>query len=327
MKIYDIISDEQLLEGKADFWKLFTQWALGPNITQKEITAKIAEKWTAEILEAYNKGVPPRLTTNIRQYIPAKFKDKTREILEDALAMAKKNVRGQAVKQTGAKAVEISSKIWNNAYQGAMVYGVGRPIAEMIYNINELYNQYDKKQLPAENLQHSVQAEITKATQDVLAAWAGSKIISKTVGLAGWVPSKLPFGMGAKIAPYFDKMSQAGKAAFVVWLQSDQGQEIFAKWLVGEALLTAALGIPGEGFEKLVSKSFRNASTWFSKVVKSWGVDPIIQQLKPDAPVAAGSPQANQPADQAKDLLTQKDNTTTNWLAPKGRDAFGRPIQ
>lgn len=325
MKIYDIITEEQdLNEG---FWTDFAKWALGSKITQKDVTAKIAEKWTAEILDAYNKGIQPRLTTNIRNFIPAKFKAKTSEILDDALKIAKKNVRGQAVSQTAGKAAELGSKMFTKAYQGAMIYGVGRPIAEMIYNINELYNQYDKGSLPAENLQHSVQAEITKATQDVLAAWAGSKIISKTVGVVGWAPSKLPFGMGDKIAPYFDKLSQAGKAAFVVWLQSDQGQEIFAKWLAGEALLTAALGIPGEGFEKLIAKSFRGASTWFSKVVKTWAVDPIIKQMNPSAPTAAASPQANEPAAEPKDMLTQKDNTTTNWLAPKGRDAFGRPIQ
>ncbi len=325
MKIYDIISETQdLYEG---FWTEFTKWALGSKVTQKEITAKIAEKWTAEILAAYEKGVKPRLSTDIRKYIPNKFKDKVSEILDDALKIAKKNVRGQAITQTAGRAAELGQKIWNLSYQGAMVYGVGRPIAEMIYNINELYNQYDKGAIPAENLQHSVQAEITKAVQDVIAAWAGSKIISKTVGAVGWLPSKLPFGMGAKIAPYFDKMSQAGKAAFVVWLQSDQGQETFAKWLVGEALITAALGIPGEGFEKLVSKSFRNATTWFSKFVKTWAIDPIIVMMKPDAPVAAASPQANQSNAEPNDILTQKDNATSKWLAPKGRDAYGRPIQ
>lgn len=324
MKIYDIISEEtNLNEG---FWAEFAKWVMGPTIKRKDIVEKISEKWAAEIIEAYERGVAPKLSTGIRRLIPNKFRNDVNSILDDALALAKRKVAGRAVSKGVEKGAAAGAKMFKAAYDGAMLYGVGRPIAEMIYNINELYNEYDQGKLPAENLQHSVQAEITKATQDVLAVWLGGKIIKKIVGAAGWLPSKLPFGMGEKIQPMFDKLSQAGRASFAVWLQTDQGQELFAKWLVGEALITAALGIPGEGVEKFISKSFRQASTWFSKVVKTQAVDPIIQQMKPDAPVAAASPQAaNSKKDDGPKLQVQE--PSGSYLAPKGRDVYGRPIQ
>lgn len=215
-----------------------------------------------------------------------------------ALALAKK--RGVGVITVGDKVA--AAKAWFGTGLGTVnqiltAWSIGQPVMECVGFITEAYKKHDAgdPEYQGAKLQYVVQFEITKCLQSVLAIWAGNKIIKGVMGPNGI--QRLPFQGGPNISQLYNGLGEAGKAAFMVWMQTDEGKTAFAQWLLGNTML------PGG-----------RAFAWVTEALGGWvktGYDKILKQLGSDK---AGEPPVSKPIEAKPRPQTRYDLSTGRAL-------------
>ncbi len=184
--------------------------------------------------------------------------------------------------------------------------GVVQPILECVYYIYQAYrkNEAGDPEFQGDKLDYAVQFEITKAVRSVAGLLAGRGLISWIMGPKG-IQVLAPFGW-EPIAKAFNMASPAAQAAFITWFQTSAGQEYFAQWLVGKALIPGTdWTLPGGTLFKIIT---RYAGGWAKT-----GYDAILRQIGSDK----AAPAPREPAPDNWKSSIRKDPTTGQYTTDK----------
>lgn len=313
MKVYEIITESRILNEQLNLLIRSLEVAIEKgSLSGIDAAVNNGLKWIAQQLA--KKGAQGANELAEAWYQTAKM---TGRSLDDVIAQGEreavaagmdKNVintaKAQANKLFKSSQPGMFSKLKTNAQKAQFfygeqfnvinwvltAYGIGTPIMECIANIASVYERSDagEPELQGAKLQWAVQFYIDKCVQQVLAVWIGGKMAKFPFGPNGI--QQLPFLGGPKMSAIFNAMGQAAQASFLLWFQSDQGQEAFARWLVGEALLPG--GKMFKGFSDLVSGM---SKTGYDKILTKLGSDkagkpdpdvkPTPSEYKPDQEV------------------------------------------
>ncbi len=222
-----------------------------------------------------------------------------KKVLDEAEVLAYKLYKGKIMPKVrnAAHAAELwygaTLNLWNGVF---LALNIGKPIMEMIYYIYIAYekNEAGNPEYQGNKLQWVVQWEINKCLREVVAAFAGHKIIGWALGPNG-IQMLAPFGWGP-IGKAFNMLSPAAQAVFQTWFFSDEGKTAFANWLVGKALFY------GTDTKVPFGPSFKSVIDSAGQVVAKTGYDAILRAL--------GSDKAGQPerAPEIKPFKSNLDN-------------------
>lgn len=185
-----------------------------------------------------------------------------------------------------AKGVKDGLGVWymglTNLYINTVfLFGIAEPIYEAATNISKAYDEADAGNAQyKDNIQYIVQWEITNCTKKVMGIIAGKWV---TKHLFGTVIQGIPFMGGNLMGKFWNSLGQAAQATFVTWFQTQEGQEAFAKWLVGNLL------IPGTDWNIPGGQMFNDLTKWAGGWAKT-GYDAILRKLDHRY---AGQPPAN----------------------------------
>ncbi len=188
-----------------------------------------------------------------------------------------------------------------------IVVGIYQPIAECIYYIHEAYvkNEEGHPEYQGNKLQFIVQFEVQKAIRAVTAIIIGKGAIGWILGPKG-IQVLGPLGWGP-IGKAFNMLTPAAQATFMAWFQTPAGQEYFAQWLVGKALVPGTdWTMPGGGAFKLLTQY----AAGFAKT----GYDAILRQMGSDK---AGKPPAMPDDNKWKSSFNLDLKTGTSTIEPK----------
>jgi len=207
-----------------------------------------------------------------------------KNVLDEAEQLAYKLYKGKIMPKVrdAAHAMELWYGASLTLYNGIfLALNIGKPIAEMIYYIMDAYqkNEEGHPEYQGAKLQWIVQWEINKCLREVVAAWAGNKIIGWALGPNG-IQMLGPLGWGP-IGKAFNMLSPAAKATFQTWFYTDEGKQAFANWLVGKAMFY--------GTETSVpfGPTFKDAINFVGGHAVKTGYDAILRKM--------GSDKAQQP--------------------------------
>lgn len=313
MKVYEIITESRILNEQLNLLIRSLEVAIEKgSLSGIDAAVNNGLKWIAQQLA--KKGAQGANELAEAWYQTARM---TGRSLDDVIAQGEKEAvaagidrnvistaKAQANKLLKSTQPGMFAKLKTNAQKAQLFYGgkmemingvltawgIGVPILECISNIASVYERSDagEPELQGAKLQWAVQFYIDKCVQQVLAVWLGSKVAKFPFGPNGI--QQLPFLGGPKMSAMFNAMSSASQATFLIWFQSEAGQEAFARWMVGEALLPG--GKMFKGFADLVSGM---AKTGYDQVLTKLGSDkagkpdpnvkPTPSEYKPDQEV------------------------------------------
>lgn len=320
MLVKEIIKESQLLQEQiARFWMLLN-YAIkteGPGI------GRLAEK-ALEWIASSVKGKPNAAEELAQAWVMTA--EKTESTIANAIETGGKQAASQgvpiatlekaerlALQLYGKNARKLIPQIKNAAQMGQIWWGastqafntvlttigVSKPILTMLYYIYEAYekNEEGDPEYQGAKLQYIVQWEINKCLEEVIGLLAGRGIIAWALGPKG-IQMLAPFGWGP-IGKAFNLLNPGAQAAFQAWFISPAGQESFAKWLVGTAV------IPGTDTKVPFGPTFKEVVAFVGGHVVKTGYDAILRAL--------GSDKAQQPP-------RVSDTGTTPWRAKSSQE-------
>lgn len=316
MRVKEIIKESQLLQEQiARFWMLLNyaiktegpgigrlaekalEW-LSSSVKGKANAAdELAKAWamTAEKTET---TIANAVEVGRRQ---AASQGIAKEVLDDAERLAANIYAKNAAKLIPRiKDAAQMGQIWWGASTSLLntaltAFGVGKPVYDMIYYIYEAYQKHDEghPEYQGKKLQYIVQWEINKCLESVVGILAGRATIAWVLGPRG-IQMLGPLGWGP-IGKAFNLLNPGAQAAFQAWFISPYGQESFARWLVGTAV------IPGTDTKVPFGPTFKEAIAFIGGEVVKTGYDAILRAL--------GSDKAQQPA-RAPELRSWRPKTS-----------------
>jgi hypothetical protein len=304
MKIHDIISESVILNENLNLFRTglagllqsgklgliddllanFTRLVMGKSTAANELAESwilLAKMGNMGADDAINAGVKAATAEGVQaSVIEAAKKQAARGIgrlpgrskLSQAFAKAKGVKDGLGVWYMGVTNLYINT---------VFLFGIAEPIYEAATNIAKAYDEADAGNAQyKDNIQYIVQWEITNCTKKVMGIIAG-KFVTKH--LFGTVIQGIPFMGGNLMGKFWNSLGQAAQATFVTWFQTQEGQEAFAKWLVGNLL------IPGTDWNIPGGQMFNDLTNWAGGWAKT-GYDAILRKLDHRY---AGQPAAN----------------------------------
>lgn len=303
MLVKEIIKESQLLQEQiARFWVLLNyaiktegpgigrlaekalEWIASSVKGKANAADELARAW-AMTAEKTDVTIASAIEAGKRQGVSQGI---AREVLDDAERLAaqifSKNSKKLIPQIKNASEV---GQIWWGASTSLLntaltTIGVGKPVLTMLYYIYEAYQKHDEghPEYQGKKLQYIVQWEINKCLEEVIGLLAGRGTIAWALGPRG-IQMLGPLGWGP-IGKAFNLLNPGAQAAFQAWFISPAGQESFARWLVGTAV------IPGTDTKVPFGPEFKQIIAFIGGEVVKTGYDAILR--------AMGSDKAQQPA-------------------------------
>lgn len=149
---------------------------------------------------------------------------------------------GKSAANLKQAAVDISTIIGAFGNAGKVIskvitsLGVATVFVKTYLNIRELNKKLESGQLSGAEYEKQLQAELGYAATQLMAAGvvklaiSGGGAIVRSMPMLGW-PGR-----------FIQWLSGPASAAFITWLQTSEGQEVFAKWFIGAIMAQGFTG-------------------------------------------------------------------------------------
>lgn len=295
MRVNDITKPSRLLREAAWGFDMLLKWAIKSSGKRMSAQLEYALEWlgrnvtrtgnkTAEELAEGWMKASEKADLALSEVIAvgreaAKRSGVPDEVLDDAVRLAGSRFRGRLIPRI--RDATQAAQMWWGASFSLMntvltTVGVLKPVGEMLYYIYEAYqkNEEGHPEYQGKKLQYIVQFEINKCLESVVGILAGRATIAWVLGPRG-IQMLGPLGWGP-IGKAFNLLNPAAQAAFQAWFLSPPGQESFAKWLVGTAV------IPFTDTKLPFGPSFREAMDFIGGHVVKTGYDAILRAMDSD---------------------------------------------